>query len=267
MEIALKNNMLLIRSDFASINLPWMYEFIEHHIKDIIFLPRAILILNNDSFDEKKESFLFNLSEHYSYVHDFSKEFFYKSMLLYHQNPIKLDITKLAPSRLVTVRIKVNSPSEVQLLLSRPNKWVIAYLRAQLENYIIERGSIYMLLNMRSNRAKEKLEHTFSKNCILHVSINYKFDNDFVQKLYGTFKAYDNLREESAVKELEYKHYYSILECPVGASSNDLKRSYKKLVKMYHPDKIYSQDDSLIHEQTQKFQLLQEAYNALKIVS
>jgi len=46
-----------------------------------------------------------------------------------------------------------------------------------------------------------------------------------------------------------------------------LKKSYKKLTKVYHPDKIYHENPHMIKHYTQKFQLLQEAYTALRIVS
>jgi len=57
------------------------------------------------------------------------------------------------------------------------------------------------------------------------------------------------------------------LECPVGATQDALKKSYKKLAKVYHPDKIVHESPNMIAHYTQKFQLLQEAYTALRIVS
>jgi DnaJ-class molecular chaperone len=53
----------------------------------------------------------------------------------------------------------------------------------------------------------------------------------------------------------------------VGASQDALKKSYKKLTKVYHPDKIFHESPHMIEHYTHKFQLLQEAYEALRIVS
>ena len=65
----------------------------------------------------------------------------------------------------------------------------------------------------------------------------------------------------------EMLHYYTVLECPVGSSQDALKRSYKKLVKVYHPDRVHCESSATVDRYTQKFQLLQEAYQALRIVS
>jgi curved DNA-binding protein CbpA len=55
-----------------------------------------------------------------------------------------------------------------------------------------------------------------------------------------------------------------VLQCPFGASQDALKDSYKKLAKVYHPDKILQEEAYMIKHYTQKFQLLQEAYAALR---
>ena len=66
------------------------------------------------------------------------------------------------------------------------------------------------------------------------------------------------------VEEEENTHFYTVLECPIGASQDALKKSYKELIKVYHPDKVYNEQPHMIEHYTQKFQLLQKAYKALK---
>jgi len=39
------------------------------------------------------------------------------------------------------------------------------------------------------------------------------------------------------------------------------------LTKVYHPDKIFHDSPHMVERYTQKFQLLQEAYTALRVVS
>ena len=68
-------------------------------------------------------------------------------------------------------------------------------------------------------------------------------------------------------EEDENLQFYTVLECPVGASQDALKKSYKKLTKVYHPDKIFHESPHMVNHYTHKFQLLQEAYTALRIVS
>ena len=53
-------------------------------------------------------------------------------------------------------------------------------------------------------------------------------------------------------------NYYSILSISTQASSDEIKRTYKKLAVQYHPDK--NPDDSFAEE---KFKLINEAYQVL----
>mmetsp|Transcript_10803 Transcript_10803/g.24436 ORF Transcript_10803/g.24436 Transcript_10803/m.24436 type:complete len:963 (+) Transcript_10803:104-2992(+) len=60
-------------------------------------------------------------------------------------------------------------------------------------------------------------------------------------------------------EELQGKDLYELLEVEASASSEDIKKSYRKLVLLHHPDKI--QDPT--EEQRQHFLLVQEAFEIL----
>ena len=53
-------------------------------------------------------------------------------------------------------------------------------------------------------------------------------------------------------------NYYDVLGISYRASNDDIKRAYRKLSLIYHPDKDNNDDDKTI-----KFQQLNEAYNTL----
>ena len=50
--------------------------------------------------------------------------------------------------------------------------------------------------------------------------------------------------------------HYAVLEVHFGASANDIKKQYRKLVLKYHPDKNADVDRSIFHG-------IQESYEAL----
>jgi DnaJ-class molecular chaperone len=52
--------------------------------------------------------------------------------------------------------------------------------------------------------------------------------------------------------------FYNILEVPETATPEDIKKSYRKLSMLYHPDK-----NGNSHESTEKFQKINEAYEVL----
>jgi len=267
MEIVLRNNLILITTCFETLNSPWMKEFLNHHSRGMLFLPKAVLVFRNESLTNIREVFLSKLSQHHAKTHDFDHEFFLRSMLKYGIQPIKIELNKLEEPEVIKVNLYAYDKNTVLISLNHPNIWVINYLRSQLEVYV-ERGTdVSLVVDVHDNKAKTRLERALNKRHILHYQIQYIYDNHFMSKLYSDFANFsfgDLCKEQD---DEENTKFYTVLECPVGASQDTLKKSYKKLVKVYHPDKIIHESPNMVNHYTQKFQLLQEAYQALRIVS
>jgi len=244
-----------------------MKDFLTHHSRGMLFLPKAVLVFRNESLNEIREDFLCQLSEFHASKNDFSHEFFLRSMLKYGTQPIKIELEQLQEPEVVKVRLYAYDKSTVLISLDTPNSWIISYLRSQLDIYI-ERGTdISLVIDVNEYKAKARLERALNKRHILHYQIQYTYDNHFMSKLYSDFANFsfgDLCKDEQDDDNVQF---YTILECPVGASQDALKKSYKKLTKVYHPDKIFHETPNMVDHYTQKFQLLQEAYTALRVVS
>jgi DnaJ like chaperone protein len=59
---------------------------------------------------------------------------------------------------------------------------------------------------------------------------------------------------------------YAVLKCDENASNEDLKKSYRKLVSEYHPDKIASKGlpEEFTALASDKFREIQEAWESVK---
>lgn len=66
---------------------------------------------------------------------------------------------------------------------------------------------------------------------------------------------------EKFLKEIDNENLYSILSTHKDADALELRLSFKKLMKIHHPDKV---PDSKKVEATKKFQKIQKVYNLLK---
>jgi hypothetical protein len=267
MKIVLRNNLILITTEFDILNTKWMRNFLNHHSRGMLFLPKAVLVFRNETLKEVREEFLKELSQYHAAKYDFSHEFFLRSMLKYGTQPIKIELNKLQETESVDVNLYAYDKDTVLISLDNPNSWVLNYLRSQLEIYV-ERGTdVSLVIDVSDYKAKARLERALNKRHILHYQIRYTYDNHFMSKLYSDFASFsfgDLCMDED---EEQNVHFYTVLECPVGASQDALKKSYKKLVKVYHPDKIVHETPHMVKRYTQKFQLLQEAYEALRVVS
>ncbi len=267
MDIVLRNNLILITTDFRTLNHIWMKEFLNYHVRGMLFLPKAVLVFRNEELKEVRDEFIMQLSRYYAQTHDFDHKFFLRSMLKFDTQPIKIELKKLEEPQSVKVNLYAYDKNTVLISLDAPNLWVINYLRSQLEVYV-ERGTdISLVIDVSDYKSKARLERALNKRHILHYQIQYTYDNHFMSKLYSDFAnfSFGDLCKDK--QEDKHRHLYTILECPIGASQDALKKSYKKLVKVYHPDKIIHEEPTLVKHYTQKFQLLQEAYTALRIVS
>ena len=267
MNIVLRNNLILITTDFATLNICWMQEFLNQHTRGMLFLPKAVLVFRNASLTQERENFLQQLSAHHASKHDFSHDFFLRSMLKYGNQPIKIELNELQEQEVVKVKLYAYDKSTVLISLDSPNSWVINYLRSQLEVYV-ERGTDdTLVIDVSEYKAKARLERALNKRHILHYEIQYTYDNHFISKLYSDFASFsfgDLCKDSNRDNNVQF---YTILECPIGASQDALKKSYKKLTKVYHPDKVFHETPNMVEHYTHKFQLLQEAYTALRIVS
>ena len=266
MEIILHNNMIIVRTGFDTLKSSWMDEFLNSHSQDMLFLPKAVLVFSNSSLEEEKESFLHELCTYYTRNQETCNSFYLRSILRYMKHPIKIELQEQESAEVIEVRIQARSSSEVHLKLDHPNRWVISYLKSQLDLYVTQEGLMNLFLNLPDHKAKSRLERALNKRHILHYEIEYSYDAFFMQNLYSEFGQFEY--EDHTDTEIDdMLHYYTVLECPVGSSQDTLKRSYKKLVKVYHPDKVHCESTDTVNHYTQKFQLLQEAYQALLIVS
>ncbi len=266
MEIILQNNMIIVRTDFNTLKSPWMDEFLNSHSQDMLFLPKSVLVFSSASLYTEKEEFIISLCKDYTKDLEVDNDFYLRSVMRFIKYPIKIELKDKEDAEKIEVRLQARSSSQVQIKLDTPNRWVMSYLKSQLDLYVIQEGMMNLFLELPDNKAKGRLERALNKRQILHYEIQYSYDTYFMQNLYSEYGQFEY--EDHTDDEIDQMlHYYTVLECPVGSSQDALKRSYKKLVKVYHPDKVHCENTDTVSHYTQKFQLLQEAYQALRIVS
>ncbi len=267
MQIVLQPNMLLIRTDFATLKQAWMADFLTAQAEHMLYLPRAVLILHAQKHAALKAAFFETLCRHYARTHDLDETFFLRSLQRCAKKPVKVELCQMEEPESVTVELHAHDRETVVASLYAPNPWVLSYLKSQLALYVRETDACSLVLDMSELKAKGRLERALNKRHILHYRIQYRYDTRFMQRLYSEFADF-GFDEETEQEQFDAMlHYYTVLECPVGASQDALRKSYKKLVKVYHPDRVHCEDPATVDRYTQKFQLLQEAYSALRIVS
>ena len=266
MTVVLQNNLILIRTNFRTLNQSWMREFLTLHSQNMLFLPKAVLIFKDQSLCEGRKQFLDTLSNFYAEINDFCQIFYKKSLLKLSNTPIKIELVSMQEIQHVSVELYARDRYTIDISLFYPNSWVMSYLKSQLGMHIKASTESSLVVDVSHPKAKKRLQRALGRRHVLHYEIQYRYDSKFMERLYGGFSIFDNgvHEDESIVKMMSF---YNILGCPVGASKDLIKQNYKKLARVYHPDRIYHQSSNMLGHYTQKFQMIQEAYSALRVVS
>ena len=121
MDIVLRNNLILITTEFDELNTRWMKEFLNHHARGMLFLPKAVLVFRNETLREVREEFLKQLSQYHAAKYDFSHEFFLRSMLKYGTQPIKIVLIELQDPERGDVNHYAYSRDTILIFLYRPH--------------------------------------------------------------------------------------------------------------------------------------------------
>jgi hypothetical protein len=263
MDIVLQDNFVLIRTDFETIESSWMQEYINLHVKNSLFLPNGILTFHTQRYELEKEKFIRQLCSFYASTHELKESFYIKSMLRCSKKPIKIELDASSDPEYIGIDLCAHDSETVEASLYMPNRFIISYLCAQMDGSVKAVGESSVIFDVSDKRAKTRLERTIKKRHVLHYQFQYQYDSSFMPTLYD--ERFDEEFEDTQIDEM--MQYYTALECQVGASQDALRKSYKKLVRVYHPDRVHCENSEIVNHYTQRFQLLQEAYTALRIVS
>lgn len=262
MRVVLRNNAIFVQGGTNTLEESWMEEFFDHHIQNTLFLDNGVLVLNNEKSSDQKEEFLENLSERFTKVNELSSPFYTRSLKRCKTAAVRIEVP-FKESEKVDVELFAYGPDRVKFTCATPNRWVMRYLKQQLSSLIVSATECDLYIDVSSAIAKSRLEKTLNRREVLHFQINYRYDENFMSRLYGNFRGW-GFGNDAIDKMIRY---HAIFELPVGTSTRDLKKRYHTLARRYHPDRVQTKSPEIINKYTQKFQLLQEAYDALRLAS
>jgi DnaJ-domain-containing protein 1 len=260
--VVLRNNAIFVQGGNGTLEEPWMEEFFDHHIQNTLFLDNGVLVLNSESASEQKEDFLDSLTDSYTKANDLSSPFYRRSLKKCRSAAIRIEMPYRKTEK-IDIELFAFGPSRVKITFLDDNRWVMRYLKQQFSSMVLSSTNNQIYIDVSSMQSKARLEKALNRKEVLHYQINYTYDNDFMAKLYGQFSGFGFNNEEMD----KMIAYHAIFEIPMGSRPKDLKKQYLKLAKRYHPDSVSSKSPAIVNSYTEKFKLLQEAYDALRLAS
>jgi hypothetical protein len=260
--------MLIIETDLSILPIEWFGKFIVSHGKDTLFMPSSVIIFFDDERINDRKEFLKALAQYYSEKTEFYYEQILKNFLRYRHKPIKIEFKRSRERIETEIYLDAISTKEIKVLLKDENYWIISFYLSQLNGFISEWDGRRLFLNASEARTKNRLDRLLKRKQLLFFNLKYTYSPNFLTILFNTFNSRRNRKNSfnstKYLKDNTLQAHYSTLEAPYDSDFETIKRNYRKLAKMYHPDRVHNKNETVVELYTKKFQKIQESYNYLK---
>lgn len=148
--------------------------------------------------------------------------------------------------------------------LFKKKKQGLVWTGKKLASVLKSRGKVYVLDFIISLATHDKYlsskELQLLRKMCKAMRVHYNtLDSILAMYNYQSEEELNQKAEQEKLKKFQsnaLERYYKILELPLNASIEDIKESYRRLVKLYHPDKKKGLK--------KQFLLVQEAYEEIK---
>ena len=273
LKIFIKSNMLIIQTDSSILSIDWFGDFLLSHSRDTIFMPMSVVTFLDEKLMKERKQFLEKLAKLYSEKSSLYYEQLLKNFLRYKLKPIKIEFKQETIIKSdFEIYLDAISHKEVRILFKDKNPWVYTFFFSQLDKFITESDQRNLYLNASGDRSKSRLDRVLKKRTILFFNIKLTYSKGFLTILFNEYtknsrKKYnrDNSFNSSNYRtDSQLLHHYGVLDLQYGANIDTIKINYKKLAKMYHPDRVHYKNETLVNLYTKKFQDIQASYEFLK---
>jgi hypothetical protein len=274
LRVFIKSNMLIVQTDSSILSAEWLGEFLISHGKDVIFLPMSVVIFFDEELQKERKEFLIKLAQYYSIKSELYYEQLLKNFLRYKHKPIKIEFKqKLVIRSDISVYLDAISHKDVKILLKDKNPWIITFFSSQLGKFIVEFDERKLFLNAVEKRSKSRLDRVLKRKEFLFFNMKYKYSRNFLTILFSDhvkgkkefkFNRNNSFNSPSYTQDRVLLHHYNILELPYDSSLENVKQNYRRLAKMYHPDRVHNKNQTIVEMYTKKFQDIQSSYQYLK---
>lgn len=254
MHITIEPNACVLSVESDSIYARSIEHFINKNFKRVLAFTNTRLVFAN-----KTESFMRDYFLQWAYQVYCKKNLpsdALRERLKAIQNiPIKIILTsKKSVSQKLQITVKLLEENRVILKTEQKNKQLCLYLRLRFGKAFLQilpehKG---IMIKISDKTALNRLKSLLSCSIIIGLPVQFLYSNGSVESI--------RIDEERSIIE----DAFSVLRIQPGAQMREIKASYRRLLKQYHPDRVYMCDAKTVSSYTAQFQRIQNAFELIK---
>ena len=261
MKIELFDSWIQISIDEKNVLLEKAKSFAVKHFSEFLQLSSSVLLLDEEKERFKKRYFInwiYHLSE--SREKDKDKKLYEKLLLSTHL-PIRIKTTNNKnPVENVNISMEILSEDRSVFRMDKQNRLARRYLISSFREHIVGYNKKELYLDNTKASFWEQLIISFQEKIIHNVSIKFEYDKHGSNNIKFDIESSPFLTKNEKI----LRRSYQVLGCNINDSFESVKCKYLHLAKEFHPDRVHGQDEVTIKRYTERFRIVQEAYQYIK---
>lgn len=260
MNISLKEKAIVLKLDSESFNLKPLLQFVEHGFTNIKYISNA-MVINNSVNELIKKKYLLKWSYKLYYKkHKSESVIKFNQILKSLHLPLCIIITNDKQiSQMTSISINHLGSNELSIACNQFHSQILKHLKIVL---------LPLVINTNTNRSLKIKIKTKNDLLILQRVLSYsKISNisvKFITHGLNFNQLINNENDEDIIYKNKLEKSFKILSINDYSSNREIKSNYKKMLRKYHPDKVYNQNEETINLYTKRFQIIQEAYELVQ---
>ncbi len=260
MIITLEKNAIVLTPKNDSINLKPLLYFIENSFQRVKHFSNSVVILNESNEEIKKKYLLKWAYKIYEKNLPYTDIMFFQRLIASYMLPIQVITSNNSVSQMATITIDQISSYEISVTCNQHQERLTQYFKLIFKDSMTlgnQKSTFRITITTKAHLSL--LKSILSRKEILSIPITFKAHGLNFKRMHPE----DTYSAEYLYKEKLQKSY-TILSISDESTAMEMKKNYRNMLKKYHPDIVYNQNDDLVKLYTRRFQVIQNAYEFVK---
>jgi hypothetical protein len=257
MDIILTNTAIQMRLPYDSHNRKALMYFIEKSFKNVKHYSHISVVYGSSDEAIKIKYMLQWAYKIYLQNADRSNETAYKKLCEFSHLPVYIICEhKKQISQTLTMTLEHLGDNVLAITSNQYNAQVVKYFKTVFKQAVSK--SLYsktFRLTIRTQNDLLALKQILSSQIIADTRVTFITQSLNFKKLNQ-----EQIKKEENAFEEKLQKCYKILGISNESSREEIQNNYKKMLKKYHPDRVYAEGGEVVELYTKRFQAIQKAY-------